>query len=161
MSNFAGFGSRFGAVIVDGIVLFLIGLPFDVVGWFGARKAFENCYSIKDLNDGTTSIHCPGDSLQVGWLVAAIGLFVLGAIVGLIIYCKKVASGQSWGHKATGIRIVDANSGQSISAGRVFGRQIARILSGLFCYLGYLWMLWDPRKQTWHDKIVSTVVVRA
>ncbi|MFM8387932.1 MAG: RDD family protein, partial [Actinomycetota bacterium] len=24
--------------------------------------------------------------------------------------------------------------------------------------LGYLWMLWDSEKQTWHDKMVSSVV---
>ena len=25
--------------------------------------------------------------------------------------------------------------------------------------LGYLWMLWDPEKQTWHDKMAGSVVV--
>ena len=35
-----------------------------------------------------------------------------------------------------------------------------RILSGSICYLGYFWMLWDPQKQTWHDKIVNSVVVK-
>jgi hypothetical protein len=28
------------------------------------------------------------------------------------------------------------------------------------CYLGYLWMLWDDQKQTWHDKIVDSAVIR-
>ena len=28
-------------------------------------------------------------------------------------------------------------------------------------YLGYLWMLWDDKKQTWHDKVVGSSVVRA
>ena len=27
------------------------------------------------------------------------------------------------------------------------------------CYLGYFWMLWDGEKQTWHDKLATTVVV--
>jgi uncharacterized RDD family membrane protein YckC len=26
--------------------------------------------------------------------------------------------------------------------------------------LGYLWMLWDKEKQTWHDKIIGSIVVR-
>jgi uncharacterized RDD family membrane protein YckC len=25
--------------------------------------------------------------------------------------------------------------------------------------LGYLWMLWDSEKQTWHDKAANAVVV--
>jgi hypothetical protein len=29
------------------------------------------------------------------------------------------------------------------------------------CLLGYLWALWDERKQTWHDKVVNSIVVRA
>jgi uncharacterized RDD family membrane protein YckC len=29
----------------------------------------------------------------------------------------------------------------------------------VFC-LGFLWMLWDPNKQTWHDKVAQTYVVR-
>jgi uncharacterized RDD family membrane protein YckC len=34
------------------------------------------------------------------------------------------------------------------------------VLDGVL-YLGYLWPLWDPRKQTFADKIVGSVVVRA
>lgn len=158
--SYASFGSRLGATIIDGLVIGLIAIPFSIGGWFAIKKAFENCYSIKDV-DGTTTITCPNGALQVGWLGAAIALFVLGVLVGIVVYCKKVAGGQSWGHKAVGIRIVDANSGESIGAGRVFGRQLCKLLSGFPCYLGYLWMLWDVKKQTWHDKIVNTVVINA
>ena len=42
---------------------------------------------------------------------------------------------------------------------QVFVRQLCKIISGFFCYLGFFWMIWDPKKQTWHDKIVSTQVV--
>ena len=31
--------------------------------------------------------------------------------------------------------------------------------SGIPCFLGYFWMLWDSEKQTWHDKMAITVVV--
>ena len=34
-----------------------------------------------------------------------------------------------------------------------------RIVSGFVCLLGYLWMLWDRERQTWHDKVANTVVV--
>jgi uncharacterized RDD family membrane protein YckC len=26
--------------------------------------------------------------------------------------------------------------------------------------LGFFWMLFDPNRQTWHDKIAGTIVVR-
>jgi uncharacterized RDD family membrane protein YckC len=61
---------------------------------------------------------------------------------------------------AASVRVVDENTGAIIGIPRAIVRNVARILSGLVFGLGYLWMLWDPRKQTWHDKIANTVVVR-
>lgn len=40
-------------------------------------------------------------------------------------------------------------------------RYFAAILSGVVLGIGYLWMIWDSRKQTWHDHIAKTVVVKA
>lgn len=39
-------------------------------------------------------------------------------------------------------------------------RYFASILSAAVILLGYLWMIWDPKKQTWHDHIAKTVVVK-
>jgi uncharacterized RDD family membrane protein YckC len=45
--------------------------------------------------------------------------------------------------------------------GRAIGRWCVRFVSAAPIFLGYLWMLWDDDKQTWHDKVVrSRVVVR-
>ena len=40
-----------------------------------------------------------------------------------------------------------------------FLRTLGKILSGIPCDLGYLWMLWDREKQCWHDKLANDVVV--
>ncbi len=58
------------------------------------------------------------------------------------------------------MRVVDVDSGELIGYGRAFGRSLVSIVSGLVIGIGYLWMLWDPRKQTWHDKAVGSVPVR-
>jgi uncharacterized RDD family membrane protein YckC len=68
-------------------------------------------------------------------------------------------SGQTIGKRALGIRVIDFRAGGPIGFARGLGRTAARILSGLVCYLGYFWMLWDGEKQTWHDKLATTVVV--
>ena len=39
-------------------------------------------------------------------------------------------------------------------------RGLASILSAAAAGLGWLWILWDPQRQAWHDKIAGTVVVR-
>jgi hypothetical protein len=36
----------------------------------------------------------------------------------------------------------------------------ASFISGQICGLGYLWALWDKQRQTWHDKVISSVVVK-
>ena len=33
-------------------------------------------------------------------------------------------------------------------------------LGGLLLYLGWLWMLFDDRRQAWHDNMANTLVVR-
>ena len=42
-----------------------------------------------------------------------------------------------------------------------FVRKLAHILDALPCYVGYLWPLFDAKKQTFADKVMNTVVVRS
>ena len=46
-----------------------------------------------------------------------------------------------------------------LGGGMAFVRQIAHILDSLPCNLGYLWPLWDQKRQTFADKVLSTVVL--
>ena len=43
--------------------------------------------------------------------------------------------------------------------GMLVRETVGKFVSGLILSLGYLWLLWDPDRQTWHDKIVSTVIM--
>jgi uncharacterized RDD family membrane protein YckC len=89
----------------------------------------------------------------------------LGIILWIVIpllyfgYMEGAPSGQTVGKRALNIRVVDFDTAGPIGVGRAMLRTLARILSGLILYLGYLWMLWDPQQQTWHDKLVGTTVV--
>ena len=56
-------------------------------------------------------------------------------------------------------RAVDMTSGGPIGFERALIRYFARILSALPCCLGYLWMLWDRERRTWHDSFAHDVVV--
>lgn len=39
-------------------------------------------------------------------------------------------------------------------------RGLSAIFSVVVAGLGWFWMIWDPGRQTWHDKIAGTIVVR-
>jgi len=67
--------------------------------------------------------------------------------------------GQTLGQMACRIRVVGIADGQPIGYQRAFARWLASLISGLALLLGYLWMLWDREKQTWHDKLSGSVVV--
>ena len=61
--------------------------------------------------------------------------------------------------KFMNIRVVDAQTAGRVDYGRCVVRYLVAFLSALALGLGYFWMLWDPRRQTWHDKAAGTVVV--
>jgi uncharacterized RDD family membrane protein YckC len=85
---------------------------------------------------------------------------VLGIVVGLAYYTYfEGESGQTIGKRAVGIRVVDIEGGGAIGFSRAFIRYVGRYISAIVFFLGYLWMLWDPQKQTWHDKLANSVVV--
>jgi uncharacterized RDD family membrane protein YckC len=70
-------------------------------------------------------------------------------------------TGQSWGKKALGLRLISETTGEPIGAGMAFARDVVHILDGLCCYIGYLWPLWDAKRQTFADKILHTIVIPA
>ena len=82
---------------------------------------------------------------------------VLG--IGYYAYLEGGASGQTLGKRALGIRVIDINTGGPIGYARGLIRYVGRIVSAIVIYLGFLWMLWDAEKQTWHDKFAGAVVV--
>ena len=67
--------------------------------------------------------------------------------------------GQTPGKRAMRIRVSSLEDGQPIGYQRAFVRTLARIVSEIPFFLGYLWMLWNPQRQTWHDIIANAVVV--
>jgi uncharacterized RDD family membrane protein YckC len=70
-------------------------------------------------------------------------------------------SGASLGKRVLKIRLLKERTGQPIGFGPALLRQLAHFADALFCFVGYLFPLWDAKKQTLADKIVKTVCVRA
>jgi uncharacterized RDD family membrane protein YckC len=114
-----------------------------------------------------------------GFLIDWVILYVVSLVIGLVfrgnlvsqilisvavgiaysVYFIGSSSGQTPGMRLLNIRCIDAETGGRVDYGRAFIRYLVAIVSGLACYVGYLWMLWDPERQTWHDKVASTFVV--
>ena len=71
------------------------------------------------------------------------------------------AFGATLGKMALGMRVVD-ESGQKAGFFKVLIREtIGKIVSAIVLFLGYIWILFDGKRQGWHDKIGGTFVVKA
>jgi uncharacterized RDD family membrane protein YckC len=88
------------------------------------------------------------------------GGYGLGTLVsiGYFVYFHGT-TGQTPGDAALSIRVVGKDDGAPIGYGRAFVRWLVSLVSAIVFLLGYLWMLWDSEKQTWHDKAANSVVV--
>ena len=150
--EYAGIGARLGARLLDGLIAIIFLIPAGIA-FFVAPRHYVDC----TVNGESGICRTPN---AAGWAIIVL-LWVIGAIAYLVIYCKKMGSGQTWGEKATSIRVVGKDTNEPIGTGRAVGRFFAQYLSGAVCYLGFFWALWDKDKQTWHDKIVNTVVIKA
>lgn len=152
--QFSSWGARVGGHILNGLAAILFGLP-SIIAFFAGPREYQAC----TVNDRPGICKLP---TSAGWTIIIV-LGVVGLVAFAVVYGRAIASsGQFWGHKAAGVRIVDARTGGNIGAGRAVARYIiGHWIDGIVCYLGYLWPLWDSKKQTFADKIFSTYSVRA
>ena len=172
----AGWWRRAAARTIDAILLGLIGfaavLPMIIVMEQGEQETVL-CYVDLDgdvVSDQTVedlglipNATCeePTDG-TVALALATLAVALVPEVLFQVWWFRKLGrTGKTWGKQALGIRLVDANTGEPVGGGRAFGREIvAGTLSLYVLGLGFLWAAWDKRKQTWHDKIITTVVVR-
>jgi uncharacterized RDD family membrane protein YckC len=113
-----------------------------------------------------------------GYLIDAVILTVVGVLVTVVlgdalanlVYLALYygvfgyltgTTGQTPGRKVVGITVLREQDGQHLGAGMGIVRNICHILDALPLFLGFLWPLWDGKNQTFADKIVKSVVVKA
>jgi uncharacterized RDD family membrane protein YckC len=157
----AQFGARLGGYLLDGLLYGLLLGVFIAGGIIIMAAAAKDCLDRIDFENDTT-VNCTSDEVNAGLLMLGIVVIAIGIMLVLFIYARSLGkTGQTWGRKIVGIRVVDKFTELPIGFGRALGRTVfANLISSSFMYLGYLWMLWDTDQQTWHDKVVGSIVVR-
>ncbi len=119
------------------------------------------------------------DDILVGVVAAILGLLAHSAVVyyvtaslGYVVYAVLMLSrpgehnGQTLGKQCLSLRVVSI-SGPPVTFAvackrELLGRFIPSLLTfGVYGIVDLLWCLWDPRKQTLHDKIGGTYVFMA
>lgn len=94
----------------------------------------------------------------LGLLVLLIGWVALFGFTIYNFYYLEGTTGQTIGKKMQNVKVVGLeNGGQPIGALMAF----VRYLINSFCFILWLWALWDPQRQTIGDKVTKSVVVVA
>jgi len=98
------------------------------------------------------------DSLIFIFLVSAIGPFALPFWVAyhVILWTWK---GTTIGGIVMGIKVIRIN-GSELTLAVAVVRSLSSFFSALVLFLGFFWVAWDREKQSWHDKIAGTVIVK-
>jgi uncharacterized RDD family membrane protein YckC len=146
--RFAGFWRRFGAALIDGLVL---GVVMTGLGAFGVP-----IYRHRDL-----ATDFAGSSFAVSFQV---DYNELGMVLGVLLYWLYFASFESSRRQATlgkmalAIRVTDLAGGR-IGFGRASGRYFAKYLSAAILMIGFAMAGFTARKQALHDLVAGTLVV--
>lgn len=148
---YASWLHRVGGYLIDMLCL----VPFYIVAAIGLAIA-----GATTTTDAYGQVHNTfGPGAPIGIPVAIVGyLGTAGFFVWNRIF-RQGRTGWSIGQQVLQIRLVDERTGQPIGAGMDFVRQLCHLLDSVACELGWLWPLWDSKRQTFADKIMHTVVL--
>jgi uncharacterized RDD family membrane protein YckC len=159
----ASWGKRFGAYIIDNI---LLGIPLGVLVFNGVTAELRSRMPyLVDPVTGQTDAGAMQElmgrmiALQVQWTL----LFILVASVYYIV--MHALRGQTFGKMAFDIKVVNPDY-SSIGLGRAFKRALIYPIASVIPLVGSaigllngLWPIWDERKQSLGDKFAKTLVV--
>jgi uncharacterized RDD family membrane protein YckC len=146
---YGGFWRRAIAFLTDAIILYTISITF-FISWilitYPDLGSFESL-----LTSGTTT------TIFIKVLVPYYGISILLNMTYFTYYHGTI--GQTPGKKLLGLKVIQT-TGKQMTLGTAFLRWVGYIISKLVFYLGFIWIIFDGRKQGWHDKIAGTYVIR-
>jgi uncharacterized RDD family membrane protein YckC len=138
--NLAGPGKRILGGLIDVVILAVI---FAII-------------SIICISAGDAGVHLP---------TGAVGLAgVISVVIDVAYFAYFWSSrGASVGMAPFGFKVHDVATGQYPTIGKAALRGIIWALEVGFTFcivgaIGWLWQLWDPKRQAIHDKIAGTIV---
>ena len=144
---YAGFWIRCGAIIIDGVILWVV-------------NYIVNLLLMPLLTNLLTGENIYAFGRQYYIYIGASYFF---SISSRWLYFAIMTSSKyqgTLGKLAVGIKVIDLD-GNRVGFGRATGRFFSKIISGLILGIGYMMAGWDERKQALHDKMANTLVVHS
>ncbi|UNB54112.1 RDD family protein [Mycolicibacterium sp. YH-1] len=147
---------------VTRVLAFLIDyVPFIIIvgiGW-AIQMLTQETDCITQASEYDLGEFCVTQNSALGaaafWISYAIGLAYIVWNYGY----RQGTTGSSIGKSIMKFKVVSEKTWQPIGFGMSIVRQLAHIVDSIICYIGYLFPLWDSKRQTIADKIMTTVCV--
>ena len=149
-TSYAGFWIRLVSRLVDG---FIVGVPLTVILFIFVAIGGALGANTSDQNSQSAATAVLGGGFTLFYVLALV------ATVGYQVYFWGT-SGQTIAMRLFHLKVVDANTGGPIGIGRAVVRWLMTIVNTWACYVGWIWVAFDARKQGWHDKVASSVVLQ-
>ena len=133
------------------------------IGW-AVLAATRETTCVADISEYDLGEFCRADASTVG-TVSALAMFPLLALTYLIwnLGYRQGVTGCSIGKSIMGFQLIGEKDGQpigfAVSLLREFGYLLLLAACGLLWFVAVLYPLWDAKRQTVADKIMSTVCV--
>lgn len=134
-------------------------LPYVVVHGIGTAilVATQQTACITDVTQYSVNQYCATQNSTVGmvaqWLASILGLFYLIWNYGY----RQGITGSSVGKSVLKFKVVSEVTGQPLGFGMSVVRALAHFVDAIICFIGFLFPLWDSKRQTLADKIMTTV----
>lgn len=152
---YATFGKRLAATLIDSFWLGVLSyLPLKHATSPVIKGIMESFNSLNrhNLDDEIKLIMDAKASLALTFFVFSLSYKMYYAM------WESSRSQATPGKMALGIKVVNM-SGEKLSFGKAILRNLLKFFSSALIDIGFLMVLWDPKKQALHDKIAKTAVV--
>ncbi len=162
--NNAGFWARSAASIIDSTLIAVVTMPLLAIfsKEIGNSKAIDSVELIRSLS-GAGDLSVLSSITQLGFAsnaystTDAVIQWVLPLVATILFWVYRSATP---GKIALSLSVVDMNTGMPISFTQSIIRYIGYFVSIIPLGFGFLWVVFDSKKQGFHDKIAKTIVIK-
>ena len=156
-SNYASFGIRWAAHIIDFIILYIINwlVLTPILGAVGFGIASANDFDFESMTEG--DIIASFTALMGAIVAGSIVLYVIRILYGAFMESSKYQA--TVGKLAVGIQVTDVDGGK-LTFVKALLRHIGKIISGFVIFIGYIIAAFTEKKQALHDFIAGSIVVK-
>lgn len=158
-TNLANFSSRFVALFIDLVIVILL---FGILTLVIPQQTLNQLYS--QLTESSPWSTLPQVTLQTqfGFIKMFLSLNIFHILTNYVYSVFLISTwGQTIGKKLVGIKVVNQQTQKPPNLVKAVIREtLGKFLSGICLGLGFFWMWKNQQKQTWHDLLANTIVIK-